>query len=234
MYDKILGKAAERFGVQPMSTTAMEDVIEKCMNIYTGEPPWLSEDIKTINFAKSVASEIARLTTLAIGIQIDGGGKGEWLQKQVDRMYFQLRHWVEFGCAYGTIILKPNGTDVDVYTPNEFIVTDSNADRIIGGIFVNKAQDGKKFYTRLEYHRFEGDQYLITNSCYVSDKENDEGRAVAIENTPWAGLKEEYPGTLVCKMEKHYEYQDQPAQADHGQEGKDDIQKPFEEIPIHL
>ena len=186
-------KAKEDFQIDDITSEEMKRMIERCSEIYRGHPYWIDEKehIKTINFAKSVCSETARLSTLAIGVQVEGSARAEWLQEQIDKIYFQLRHWVEYGCAYGTIILKPNGESIDIYTPDQFLVTDQRNGDITGVVFVNKELVDKKYYTRLEYHRFIDDLYAITNKCYEGASENDYSKAVSIDNTPWAGLLEE-------------------------------------------
>lgn len=189
-------KAKEEFQIDDIVSEAMKSVVRDCVDIYRGKPGWVDEKdhIKTINFAKSVCSETARLATLAIGIQIDGSARAEWLQEQINNVYFQLRHWVEYGCAFGTVILKPNGESIDLYTPEQFIVTDQRNGEITGIVFVNKEEDEqrKKYYTRLEYHRFlDNGIYAISNKCYVGTSENDVSKSVSIEKTPWAGLLEE-------------------------------------------
>lgn len=189
-------KAKEEFNIEDITSDEMKRMIDMCTNIYRGKPYWVDADehIKTINFAKSVCSETARLTTLAIGIQIDGSARADWLQQQIENVYYQLRHWVEYGCAFGTIILKPNGENIDLYTPDRFIVTDQSNGEITGCVFVNKEVDaaGKKYYTRLEYHRFLDDgTYAISNKCYVGASENDVNESIDIKKTPWAGLLEE-------------------------------------------
>lgn len=188
-------KVTKEFGVEELTSEEMKNLISVCEKIYKGRPGWVDPDnhIKTVNFAKSVCSEVGRLATLAIGVKIDGGARAEWLQKQIDAVYYQLRHWVEYGCAYGTIILKPNGEDIGMYLPNEFIVTDEHNGDITGCVFVDKDTDatGKKFYTKLEYHRFVDGVYTISNRCYVGNSEDDIGKSVQIESTPWAGIAEE-------------------------------------------
>lgn len=189
-------KAKEEFDIESITSGEMAALIERCANIYQGRPPWVDreEHIKTVNFAKSICSETARLTTLAIGITIDGSARAVWLQEQIDKVYFQLRHWVEYGCAYGTIILKASGESIDMFTPDDFIVTDQSNGKITGAVFVNRevSSDGKKYYTRLEYHRFlESGEYAISNKCYVGRSQNDTGKAVNITDTPWADLLDE-------------------------------------------
>mgnify|MGYP001077880860 CR=1 FL=1 len=116
-------QAEEDFNVESVVSPEMESKIAECANIYRGTPYWVNADdnVKTINFAKAICSETARLATLAIGIQIDGNARAAWLQEQIDKTYFQIRHWVEYGMAYGTIILKPNGKGLDIFTPMDFI-----------------------------------------------------------------------------------------------------------------
>ena len=195
-------KAKDEFNIEAISSEQMSAWISECINIYQGNPSWLNEDdhIDTINMAKALCSETARLATLGIGVKLDGSARAEWLQKQIDRVYFQLRNWVEYGCAYGTVILKPNGSDIDLYTPDMFEITHATADRIDGVIFHNWKQSGeKKWYTRLEYHRFEEGLYKITNKCYLGDKPDDTKDAVDIKSTPWAYMAEE---AAIANMEQ--------------------------------
>lgn len=186
-------KAKEEFNIEPIISQSMEEMIRKCFEIYQGKPYWLddADHIKTINFAKAVCSETARLTMLATKITIDGSARAEWLQGQIDNVYFKLRDWVEYGCAYGTVILKPNGKGIDLVVPGNFIVTDIENGEISGVVFVNQETVGKKYYTRLEYHRFINDVYAITNRCYVGDSANDTSKRIDIAKTPWSDLLEE-------------------------------------------
>ncbi len=186
-------KAKEEFNIEPIISQSMEEMIRKCFEIYQGKPYWLddADHIKTINFAKAVCSETARLAMLGTKITIDGSARAEWLQKQIDNVYFRIREWVEYGCAYGTIILKPNGKGIDLVVPGNFIVTDIENGEISGVVFVNQETVGKKYFTRLEYHRFINDVYAITNRCYVGDSANDTSKSVDIAKTPWSDLSEE-------------------------------------------
>ena len=183
----------EEFNIEPICSEQMLNWVNECVNIYQGNPSWLDEEdhIDTVNFAKAICTETARLATLGIGIHVDGSARAKWLQEQIDRIYFQLRCWVEYGCAYGTIILKPNGDNVDLYTVREFEITHENCGKIDGVIFHNWKKVGKKWYTRLEYHRFEGGTYLITNKCYVGEHPDDTKTEVNIELTPWADMADE-------------------------------------------
>ena len=189
----LTSKAKEEFNIEPIISQSMENMIGKCISIYCGKPYWLDEEdhIKTVNFAKSVCSETARLTMLGTKITVDGSARAEWLQEEIDKVYYKIREWVEYGCAYGTVILKPNGNGVDFVTPEDFIVTNTDNGKITGVVFINRAMEGKKYFTRLEYHRFVNDVYCITNKCYVGDTKNDTSKVVNIAKTPWKDLAEE-------------------------------------------
>lgn len=195
-------RAEEDFQVKEITSQQMKDVISRCADMYRGAPYWVSaeDNIKTINFAKAVCSETARLATLGIKIQIGGGARGTWLQEQIDKVYFNLRHWVEYGCAYGTVIVKPNGSGFDVFTPFDFMITESDSNgNITGIVFKDSYADNDKYYTRLEYHRFVETQteagtaypYYITNRAYMSHSAQSLGDPIALSRTKWANLLED-------------------------------------------
>lgn len=197
-------RAEEDFQVKEITSQQMKDVISRCADMYRGAPYWVSaeDNIKTINFAKAVCSETARLATLGIKIQIGGGARGTWIQEQIDKVYFNLRHWVEYGCAYGTVIVKPNDSGFDVFTPFDFMITESDSNgNITGIIFKDSYADNDKYYTRLEYHRFVETQtednpiypYYISNRAYVSRHSDALGDPIALNRTRWANLMEETP-----------------------------------------
>jgi A118 family predicted phage portal protein len=124
-------------------------------------------------------------------VTVDGSARAEWIQAQIDKIYYQLRTWVEYGCAYGTIVLKPNGDGIDLYTRGEFEITQADGDRVTGMVFHNAQKVKEDWYTRLEYHRFEDGVYRITNKCYIGDSPNDTKERVDIKLTPWADMEEE-------------------------------------------
>ncbi|MBQ8188556.1 MAG: hypothetical protein IJZ44_02140 [Lachnospiraceae bacterium] len=193
---RFLSKAREDFKIEPIISEDMSLFINKCILIYQGRPAWVNknEHINTINFAKAICSETARLVTLELAITISGSVRADWLQEQMEKVRPKLRHWVEYGCATGTIILKPNLETVDVFSPDRFVVTDQSNGEITGAVFFNQetSNDGKKFYSRLEYHRFlEDGTYAVSNRCYEGNSHNDISKPIDISKTPWAGLLEE-------------------------------------------
>lgn len=205
-------QAEEDFNIQAAEFPEMESLINRCANIYRGAPEWLDDEdnIKTINFAKTVCSETARLATLAIGIQIDGSARATWLQKQINKVYFQIRHWVEYGCAYGTVFIKPNGESLDVFTPADVVIVDYDNQEIKGIIFKDSYTVGRKYYTRLEYHRFVETTidgvttypYYVSNRAYVSKSPQSIGDKIDLKQTKWADLMADTPPILKVNGEK--------------------------------
>lgn len=189
-------KAREEFDVQSITSGDMQNFLSKCSDIYHGRPDWVDvyKDIKTVNFAKFICSETAKLSTLGLKVEIEGDStRVKAIQKQIDEAKKNVRQWVEYAGAYGTVILKPNGKSVDCILPNRYLITEESNGNIDGAVFFFQevSSDRKTFWTRLEYHRFVNDVYVITNRCFSGKTENDLNEIVDIKETPWAYLAEE-------------------------------------------
>lgn len=198
------GKIKDEFGVKPLDDGKTGAAISECLNIYAGNPEWLNDDdyIKTINFAQSICSEIARLVMLGTKVTVDGSARAKWLQEQVDKYYNKFREWVEYGCAGGNIILKPYGNGVDLEFPGQFKIIAEENGSVTAAVFESKrrSDDGQTWYRRLEYHYFdENGLYHIENRCFQSENADGAGDPVNIAETPWAELQEE---TTVEGVEK--------------------------------
>lgn len=208
-WDRMFGnKVKEEFKVKPILSPVMEIAIMDWIKTYKGYPGWVNskDGVKTINFAKAVCSEAANLTTLDLGIELDGGERAAYLQNRIDHVLMpHLREWTEYGCAFGTVIFKPNGEGADIVTPDRFWVVNRDGNgQISGVVFEDNDQDGDKYYTKLEYHRYlrtsvkmpDGESkdtvyYTITNKTYKSDREDAIGKPCPIEETKWKNLMPE-------------------------------------------
>lgn len=188
-------KVTEVFGVEVVDTSTMASFVNHCLDVYKGHPDWVDEekDVKTINFAKALCSETARLTTMGIDVSISGSTRADWLKKQYDKSSDALRNRVEFGLAQGTMILKPNGDGVDFVPFDRFRITKEEDGEITGAVFVfSERGDGEddRWYTRFEYHHFDGDTYVIENKVYSGEKEGEAVNAVDIAESPWDELRD--------------------------------------------
>lgn len=187
-------RAKDEFNIKPITSGDMDVFIQKCSAIYHGKPYWINSDegVKTVNFAKFICSETAKLTTLGLTLTIDGNNERvKVLQKQIDNAKANMRQWVEYASAYGTVIIKPNGTSIEVVLPNKYMITEQVNGKVTGAVFINSIKEQDNYYTRFEYHRFIDGLYVITNKCYKSDTDKDIGKAIDIKQTPWSLLSDE-------------------------------------------
>lgn len=191
------------FDTDILLSDTMDTAIRTWNQIYAGHPAWADRDshIKTINFAKSVSSETARLACLDLSIKVSGSARAVYLQSVIDNMFGKIREYVERGCVNGTIILKPNGDGIDCFDPQRFLPTEVDGNgNIRAGIFFDFYEQSKKYYKRLEYHRFADDGvYLISNRCFISESSTSLGTETDITKTPW---KELMPDVGIENIEK--------------------------------
>lgn len=188
----------ETFDVADLTSSSMASAVDMWLKIYQGSANWIDdeENIKTIKFAKSICSETARLSTLDVAVNFDGTRADyfdAWYNKSVAS---KLRTWVEYGCAVGTVILKPNGDGIDLVMPNNFQITAVDSNGNIRGIvfqdsYIDTSAMKKTFYTKLEYHRLDENEYVVTNKTYKSGSVTDIGKPCDILDTKWRGLQEE-------------------------------------------
>lgn len=203
--------AEKNFNVTSIQSDKMEAEKAKWNRIVAGHPYWLNkeDDIRTINFAKFISSWVAKKTILELDVNIEGSERAEYINGVIGTMVKEsLRTNMEIACYNGGIMLKPNGSyeksnAIDYVT--NFIITDKDSNgNILGTIFPSTLQKGKKYYTRLEYHRFEnfpckdseGQQYdrtyVITQKVFVSDTTEKLGKEISLtEVKEWADLQEE-------------------------------------------
>lgn len=177
------------FGVSLIWSTDMADALKKWDNISTGKPPWRNkeDEIETINMAKHISDTRAKLTTLDIGIAISGSPRADYLQLVADDLLKRLPDRLAEADRLGGMILKWNGETWDYVMPGNFGVTaKDNNGNITGAIFAVHTSEGGNHYTRLEYHRFEGEDengpvYVVTNKAFRNQ--------VAANNTYSLGMQ---------------------------------------------
>jgi A118 family predicted phage portal protein len=201
-----LSEVKDQFKVTGITSGDMQKAIQNWMLIYKGEPDWIDpeEGIKTIKFAKFVCGEIGRLATLAIDVTFDGARKEYMTQFWEKSVHDRIREWTELMCACGTVILKPNGTGVDLVTPDRFEITSIDGNHNITGIvFQDSYREGDEYFTKLEYHRFftasvrmpdaeeytETTYYSISNRAFVSKNAGEIGKPIDLNMTNWAALQ---------------------------------------------
>lgn len=189
------------FGVQPAMTSAFMGAIEDWENIYQGFAPWNDEKTPSTHFASIVSSEAARLATIEMAFTISGSARADYLQKRLNVVRDQIRTQLEYACALGGMILKPNGEGIDYIKPGTFIPIDIDGNgNITGAIFISQRQDQNRYFNRFEYHRFENGIYKISNKAYEADSPDIIGRPTTLAAvSEWANIQ---PEVSINNLEK--------------------------------
>lgn len=181
------------YGTEILLSDTMEDAIKLWGSIIDGKPPWVSadDDVESINFGKFLASDTAKKICLDIDINITGSARAEYLQQIINKLKKVLRDKVEDAAGSAGIMFKPNGSMnvnscIDYVLATDFLVTDKNSNGdILGVIFFDRRTravlGNKRYYTRLEWHRFENGLYVISNRAYVSTQKDALGKACSLE-----------------------------------------------------
>ncbi len=198
-------EAQDKFGVETIESDVMKAALTDWVNIYQGKPDWTlpddkgNIDIESFNFAKKLCNETARLTTLALGITVEGSARADWINGFMRSYIARMKNEeCEKACAFGHIILKPNGEGIDYVMPWDFCPTHATDGKIDGGIFFDHYHEpgDKWYYTRLEWQRFEDVSedvriFRITNKTYKATGANGIGQECSIKETVWANLQED-------------------------------------------
>ncbi len=198
-------EAQDKIGVETIESDVMKAALTDWVNIYQGKPNWTlpddngNVDIESFNFAKKLCNETARLTTLALGITVEGSVRADWINGFMESYIARMKNGeCEKACAFGYIILKPNGNGIDYVMPWDFCPTHATDGKVDGGIFFDHYHEpgDKWYYTRLEWQRFEDVSedmqiYRITNKTYKANGTNGIGQECSISETIWADLQED-------------------------------------------
>lgn len=162
-------------GIEVDMSMEMQSKINLWAQMYRDKAPWIDNDkMFSLNLPSAIASEFARLTTLEMKTEITGSPRADYLNDSYKKFIKNIRNDVEFACAKGAVVFKPylsgdrlaiDTFQADAIYPIEF---DSSGD-LVACIFIETQSIGKKIYTKLEYHRFKGNQYIIKNKLYEKD-----------------------------------------------------------------
>ncbi len=184
----------DAFGVQCIKSSEMDDALKLWNSISTGKPPWknMDDDIKSINMADFIANARAKLTTLDIGIAISGSARADYLQGLADDLLMRLPDKLADADRLGGMLFKYNGQTWDFLLPDAFGIThmDDNG-AITGAIFAIQSSDMQ--FTRLEWHRFEGNTYVVTNKAF-RNRMRPSGKEIVLGDPVSLSAAEEWNG----------------------------------------
>jgi A118 family predicted phage portal protein len=197
VWHKMIGKSSvkQATGVESVISNDMSTAITLWSQMYNNKASWLSDEIKSLNLAATVAAEISKMVTIEMKAVIEGSGRAEYLNTEFTKNVLdKIRTAVEFGAAKGGLIFKPyieNGRlavdfiQADQFFPAKF---DANGD-LLSCVFVDQRQIGDKWYTRLEYHEMFDTYCVIRNLAFTSSSRDTLGQQVGLSSlSEWAEL----------------------------------------------
>ena len=204
----ITAEVGKAFGVELIRSDKMDNAIKAWDAISTGIPPWLNsqDGVETVNMAKHIADTRTKLIVLDLGIAVSGSGpRAECLQEVCNSLLRRLPEHISDALRMGGMMMKWNGESWDFVLPGDFGITrvDSNND-ITGAIFAEHITHGWEHFTRLEYHRFDGNVYIITNKAFKNRASGDGnytlGYEVPLTMVPeWAEMQ---PETFIDNLKR--------------------------------
>ena len=150
--DSVKKQIREEFRIAPLVTPEMREAEDLWMQIWTGTPPWANDQDRTINFAKAVTGEAARLATMGVSVKLSGSARADWLQERLNEELIPfLRDMLDVGCAAGMFLLKPTPDSIGLYTPPEFTITAvDNRKRVIGVVLYDTKATPDYYYVKAE------------------------------------------------------------------------------------
>lgn len=130
----------------------------------------------TLKIGKVLANEMA---SLIFNEKCEINISDEKLQKFIDevfkdnKFYRKFQQYLEYMFGLSGIVIKPYHADgkikLSYVTADCFIPTAWDNQGIYEGVFLNQTVKGNKRYTLLEWHSWEGKEYVIRNQLFESD-----------------------------------------------------------------
>lgn len=189
--------------VSPALSVEMANQIDRWSEMYGDNIPSLN----TIGIPAAVSSEIARLVTIEMGINISGGSIAEKMQDAATKFVLSnIRTKVEYGCALGGLVIKPFISDGQIKA--EFVNANCFAPIGFDGsgtitecVFVQQLYKGKSIYTRLEHYKLVGNEFTVDNWAYISQNTETLGVPITLSSVPeWSNMSDSVTVNGVKKL----------------------------------
>lgn len=178
----------QALGIKPAITDDMLSSIELWQNCFSGNAPWLNDDVISLRLEQSITREFANITLNEMTASVSN----DKLQRLFETATEDLNIELQAGLATGAMVIKPLGGDkVQYISANAFVPIEFDArHRLVKVIFPEFKKIGDNYYTRLEYHSLDTEKGLtITNTAYVSANEGQLGREIPLAAVDeWASL----------------------------------------------
>ena len=147
----------------------------------------------SLNMPKVASEEMARLVfneKCRINVSDEELAENIGAVLKQNGFYKRFQTYLEYSFALGGVVAKTyavtgrNGAPelrIGFVTADCFLPISWSNGKITEGVFINQTKKGTKWYTHLEWHQWEGTEYVIRNELYESDRANEIGVRVALE-----------------------------------------------------
>lgn len=154
---------------------------------YTLEGP-KTRRMATLGVAKTACAEMASLIfNEKCEISISDESTAEFVKDvfRHNNFYKKFQDYLEYSFALGGAVIKPyvknDKVMLSYVTADCFIPISWDNETIREAVFVSEFWKNSKKYTHLEWHVWEGEEYVIRNELYESKDGNDLGVKVSLE-----------------------------------------------------
>lgn len=174
----------------------MANAIDLWMQMYRGKSPWLAKDKKSLKLPSTIASEMARLVTLEMEMNVNGTNeRSDFIKEAMKPVLDGIRIYAEYACAGGGLAFKPSVIDgkieIEYVQSDHFLpISFDSSGRITGAAFMEHEALDNKYYTRVEKHELKGNKLTITNVAYRSFSNDSLGSECPLAEYPaWANIQ---------------------------------------------
>lgn len=185
---------AKDFNIDISTSNEVMQLIELCSNIYNHKAPWLNEEVKSLNVAKTICEKVAKAVTIEFKTKVED----EQIDKIYQRFIKNIRTNTEYTLAKGGMFFKPfyangrikiNCVQGDRFIPVKF---DSTGE-LLGAIFIDQITRGNDVYTRVEHQELNDTILTIKNIAYKGNKNSsDLGKRILLAQVPeWKEIQDE-------------------------------------------
>lgn len=206
--------------VKSAISSELANAIELWELMYRGRAPWLHEPtydnpvkIVGLGLPAIIAAEKARTATMEMKSNITDpryneedkprtNTRADFLSNAYGDLLKNIRRELEVGVALGGLIIKPyyDNTRENIvfsfcYADSFYPIAFDSSKNLIEVAFTERKTVGKTVYTRLEWHKRDGDKVIIRNSAYENTLGSNTatlGAPISLTAVPeWADYKTE-------------------------------------------
>lgn len=183
------------FKIKPYISVEMDTAIKKWDTYYKSDTGFIVAPI--------VASEASRLATIEFDVNFGGNSeRKEFIEKRVKKELLpNIRRQLEYGCAYGNLLIKPNIDGIDFIKPNFFFPLEFDSNNKMTSVLCGERRTiGKYIYTKVEKCTFKNRIYSVETRAYCSSSYYDLGFNIPLTDVAdWADIK---PSVLIKNVDR--------------------------------